>query len=114
MVLESLGATTIVETVALGAVAVLGSGQVAGWLAVVTSGEIAFQVFAPSFVCHTRQVPKYNVCVFLWSITRGGMNAPRSVPSIPAVARNPFPIIPSPAKATAMIKILGGTYSHSP
>src|SRR6266851_5694505 len=57
-VFESLGATAIVFRTALGCPAAVGSGQVAGWLAVVTSGEMATQESALSIVCQTRQVPK--------------------------------------------------------
>src|SRR5437016_4876895 len=57
-VFESLGATAIVSRMALGCPALVGGGHVAGWLTVVTSGEMATQEFAPSLVCHTRQVPK--------------------------------------------------------
>src|SRR6266849_1949371 len=57
-VFESLGATAIVCKTALGCPVLVGTGHVAGWLAVVTSGEMASQEFAPSFVCQTRQVPK--------------------------------------------------------
>src|SRR5882672_8604753 len=114
MVFESLGATAIVWSTALGWPTELGTGQAAGWLAVVTSGEIAFHVRAPSFVCHRRQVPKYNVWELFLSRTRGGIKLPRSVPSMPLAAKNPFPINPSPANVTPMIRSLLGMYSHSP
>src|SRR5260370_40399796 len=90
--------------------------QPAGWVAAVTSGEIAFQVLAPSVDAQTRHVPKYRVVGVLGSITSGGIKLPRSAGLSPELARKPLPRIPSPLKVTRMNGNGGwlGIYSHSP
>src|SRR5712691_6215900 len=111
MVLEFPGATaTVLRTPPAPA------AQPARCVAVVTSGEIGFQLLAPSVDAQTRHVPKYNVVGVLGSITSGGMKPPRSVGSIPEFARNPLPRMPSPLKVTRMNGNGGlfGMYSHSP
>src|SRR5258708_38340222 len=118
MILECPGATAIVLRIPFGCPATVGTGQFGGGVVVpvVTSGEIALQVLAPSVVAQTRQVPKYKVVGVLGSITSGGMKLPRSAGSIPTLARNPLPRMPSPLKVTRMKGKGGrfGMYSHSP
>src|SRR5882762_10164641 len=118
MTFEFPGAAAIVLRVPVGCPATVGAAQFEGGPAVpvVTSGDIGFQVLAPSVVAQTRHVPKYSVVEVLGSITKGGMKLPRSVGSIPELARNPLPRMPSPLNVVRMMGNGGlfGMYSHSP